>query len=72
MIGARRALAHKMRTHWINFIRDGDPGPEWPRFDPVGQNTMLFNLDSRVVADPDRQKRLAWNGADIIPRRFAS
>ncbi len=70
LLGARATLAAKMRTHWINFIRNGDPGDGWQGFDKAGQHTMIFDITSRMETDPDRTNRLAWDGADITPKRI--
>lgn len=49
-------LAAIMSQAWVNFARTGNPsqsGLAWPRYDARQRRTMLFNDESRVVADPD-------------------
>lgn len=65
MWGARRRLARRMRDAWIAFVRTGDPGAGWPRFDPAGQAVRLFDRTDSVAADPDGARRRAWSGDDV-------
>ena len=53
-------VASAMHDAWTNFIRDGDPG-----FAPYSldqRQTMVFDDTSVVVADPDAEERVAWDG----------
>jgi para-nitrobenzyl esterase len=56
------ALAEKTSAAWVAFARAGDPNtsklPKWPAFSAASRDTMLFNNECRVVADPDRGSRL--------------
>jgi para-nitrobenzyl esterase len=57
------ALAEKTSAAWAAFARTGDPNtpklPKWPAYSASSRDTMLFNDECRVVADPDRGPRLA-------------
>ena len=57
------ALADKTSAAWVAFARAGDPNtrklPKWPTYSAASRNTMLFNDDCRVEADPAREARLA-------------
>jgi len=57
------ALADKVSAAWVSFARTGNPNtsalPKWPAYSAASRDTMLFNNDSRVVQDPDREPRLA-------------
>jgi para-nitrobenzyl esterase len=58
-----KKLGADMSQAWINFARTGDPsrqGLTWPRYDTATRKTMIFNVPSHVVADPDRDRRLFW------------
>jgi para-nitrobenzyl esterase len=59
-----RALAAKMSSTWIAFARSGDPNiKELPRWDPYTTETratMVFNNNSTVVRDPEKQARELW------------
>jgi para-nitrobenzyl esterase len=56
------ALAGKVSAAWVSFARTGNPNtsglPKWPGYSAASRDTMLFNNDSRVVRDPDREPRL--------------
>jgi len=56
------ALAEKTSAAWVAFARTGDPNtsklPKWPAYSAASRDTMLFNNECRVVADPDRGSRL--------------
>jgi para-nitrobenzyl esterase len=59
----QRELATRMSQAWINFARTGDPfqeGLAWPRYDAQRRATMLFNVRSQVVSDPQPQTRQFW------------
>jgi para-nitrobenzyl esterase len=34
--------------------------PEWPPYDCDRRATMVFDVESRVVDDPDREARQIW------------
>jgi para-nitrobenzyl esterase len=58
------ALAELMADAWAAFIRTGDPstprtGP-WPPYSLAARETMIFDVDTRVVADPDGAQRALW------------
>jgi len=59
----RYALAHKMSAAWAAFARTGNPNhpdlPNWPAFTLKDRATMIFNNESKVVNDPNREERLA-------------
>lgn len=53
-------VADAMHAAWTGFIRDQDPG--WGAFDTEQRLTMCFDDESAVVADPDTEERMAWDG----------
>jgi para-nitrobenzyl esterase len=56
-----RQIAAVMSQAWINFARNGDPsqaGLAWPAYDRAQRRTMIFDVTSHVVADPDGPARL--------------
>ena len=59
-------LATAMHDTWAAFVKTGEPAggglPAWPRYDREQRQTMLLDRESRVVADPDRARREAWDG----------
>ena len=57
-----RAVAGAMSKAWATFAHTGNPSTAslpWPAFDATVRSTMLFDAESRVVADPHRDERLA-------------
>ena len=67
MLGAGpqpQRVADAMSTAWIRFARSGNPsqpGLAWPAYDMTSRETMIFDVESRAVADPDRALRLFWS-----------
>jgi para-nitrobenzyl esterase len=60
-------LADVMHSTWIAFARTGDPSipalPDWPPYDLQTRPTMIFNLHSEVVNDPQSAERRLWEEA---------
>ena len=60
-----KALAGQVSDAWIAFARTGNPNhaglSHWPAFDETTRSTMVFNLASRAVQDPDSEERRFWN-----------
>lgn len=50
-------LSKQMHPAWIAFARSGNPNttalPQWPAYDRAHRATMIFDLQSRVIDDPD-------------------
>ena len=67
---AAHRLAGRMADAFIAFARSGDPScasvPMWPKFTLEARQTMIFDTDTRVVADPRREERLLWSVAPYI------
>jgi para-nitrobenzyl esterase len=53
---ATAALAEKMSSTFVQFAKSGNPNnrtiPNWPAFDPVVRQTLVWNNDVKVVNDP--------------------
>ena len=51
-----------MSTSWTAFARTGNPDtpdvPHWPVYTADTRQAMLFNNESRIVRDHDRDPRL--------------
>ncbi|QDQ97002.1 carboxylesterase/lipase family protein [Tomitella fengzijianii] len=62
--GARdlRGVSRRMQGHWLRFAREGAPMDTWPRYDAHERRTMIFDRRDRVVSDPRRERREAWEG----------
>ncbi|MDI2131171.1 carboxylesterase/lipase family protein [Yinghuangia seranimata] len=57
---APQKLADVMHGAWIAFIRDLDPGADWPQYDTARRATMVFDTDSRVEEDRAGAERAIW------------
>jgi para-nitrobenzyl esterase len=54
------ALARQMSSAWLAFARNGSPN--WPAYTLERRATMLFDVQSRVVEDPNGQVRKILQG----------
>jgi para-nitrobenzyl esterase len=58
---ATQRMADLMSQAWIAFARTGNPNtpalPQWPRYDQQTRATMIFDLQPKVVNDPDGAER---------------
>jgi para-nitrobenzyl esterase len=58
--GAAR-MAKQFAGAWVAFARTGNPDcaeiPHWPAYDASARATMVFDLESRVVNDPNSEVR---------------
>jgi para-nitrobenzyl esterase len=62
-------LSDTMMDAWISFIRTGNPdtpGLSWPAYNEQRRATMIFNVESRVQDDPDRDIRMLYSDIDTI------
>jgi para-nitrobenzyl esterase len=53
-------LGRTMATAWANFARTGNPSQPsltWTASDPARCQTMVFDVDSRMVDDPEGESR---------------
>ena len=46
-----QAVAEAMSEAWLAFAKTGDPG--WPAYDKARRATMIFDVESKVVDDPN-------------------
>ncbi|MGC9468421.1 MAG: carboxylesterase/lipase family protein [Anaerolineae bacterium] len=67
---ASHPLATKMSEAWLALARTGDPNhdglPPWPAYTPERRATMIFDETCRVMDDPGREERLAWDGVRVM------
>jgi len=59
------ALSDRMKSAWIGFVRNGDPGQDWARYEVTGpverqRSTRIFDVVDREELDPERDRRLVW------------
>ncbi|MGW7431664.1 carboxylesterase/lipase family protein [Streptomyces sp. NPDC054861] len=55
-----QALADAMHRAWVAFVRDQDPGEEWPRYTADARATMLWDAQPRIETDPLGRVREIW------------
>jgi para-nitrobenzyl esterase len=62
-----RTLSRKMADALLQFMKTGDPNggslPEWPQYTRENGETMVLNVHSKVMNDPDREARLVLEQA---------
>jgi para-nitrobenzyl esterase len=67
VVNPPRALGKTMHGAWVNFAKTGAPHhaslPAWPRYDLTRRATMELNTTSRVVDDPESDRRKLWAAA---------
>jgi para-nitrobenzyl esterase len=60
----RIELAKCVSDAWATFARSGRPAcpklPEWPAYESQNRATMVLDVVSEVVHDPERERRLIW------------
>ncbi|PKB79229.1 MAG: hypothetical protein BZY88_14250 [SAR202 cluster bacterium Io17-Chloro-G9] len=64
---SRHQLAAQMSSAWMAFGRSaGDPNVDglakWPTYSPERRETMIFDTECRVEADPFGDERCLWDG----------
>jgi para-nitrobenzyl esterase len=65
----RQALGARMRQHWVDFVREGTPGDDWPEFALPERQMLVFDpAGDRVEWDPAQARRIAWAGRDVLVR----
>lgn len=57
-----RAVARQFQNNWLAFARTGTPLPSWPAYTEEQRATMIIDYPQRVEYDPEKAKRLAWQG----------
>lgn len=63
LLGGRLAFkraGRRMQRSWLQFARDGHPGPHWPHYTPKKRRTLIIDTHDRVDEDPRSERRLAW------------
>lgn len=65
--GRRAALGRRMNMHWAHFTRHGRPGADWPAYAAADRQVRIFDLEDRLVSNPDGDRLAAWAGRDVGP-----
>lgn len=67
-LGGRRGLksvTSEFQDNWTQFARTGAPQPSWPPYNEDRRSTLIIDSSSRVEDDPDKEKRIAWEGVRV-------
>jgi para-nitrobenzyl esterase len=62
-------LAAAMSETWVAFAATGNPNsnksglPQWPPYDSKKRATMIFDTQSRIVDDPQKEQRMIFEKA---------
>ena len=59
-----RALADTMWSHWLKFVKTGNPG--WPRYETATRPTMRFDTAPALVSDPMADRRALWADKSFV------
>ncbi|MEV6767602.1 carboxylesterase/lipase family protein [Nocardia sp. NPDC051030] len=60
-----RSVTRQFQDNWLSFARTGEPLPSWPAYTEDQRATMIIDSPPRVLHDPDKPKRLAWQGIHL-------
>ncbi|MGW4768916.1 carboxylesterase/lipase family protein [Nocardia sp. NPDC004278] len=66
--GGRRGLVsvtHQFQDNWLAFARTDRPLPSWPAYTEDRRTTLIIDDITRLENDPDRAKRIAWQGIRV-------
>ncbi|MGO4615805.1 carboxylesterase/lipase family protein [Nocardia sp. 2YAB30] len=66
--GGRRgllAVTDQCQDNWLAFARTGTPLPSWPAYTEARRTTLVIDYPTRLEHDPDKAKRLAWQGVRV-------
>ncbi|BCK58609.1 carboxylesterase/lipase family protein [Nocardia wallacei] len=60
-----RAVQNEFQENWLSFARTGKPLDSWPEYSVERRSTRIIDHPARVEVDPERAKRLAWDGVRV-------
>ncbi|GAA5043809.1 carboxylesterase/lipase family protein [Nocardia callitridis] len=63
--GGLRAVQSQFQDNWLAFARTGSPLASWTRYTETRRSTLIIDAPTRLEDDPDRAKRLAWQGVRV-------
>ncbi|WP_024802167.1 carboxylesterase/lipase family protein [Nocardia sp. BMG51109] len=59
------AVQNEFQDNWLSFARTGKPLASWPEYTEQRRSTRIMDHPARVEVDPDRTKRLTWEGVRV-------
>ncbi|MDX5479638.1 MAG: carboxylesterase family protein, partial [Cyclobacteriaceae bacterium] len=67
-LSAAQPLATAISQAVISFVKTGTPQspllPDWPEYDEKARNTMVFDKETKIVSDLDRDIKKIWETKD--------
>ncbi|MBB5914596.1 para-nitrobenzyl esterase [Nocardia transvalensis] len=60
-----RAVQDEFQENWLAFARTGRPLDSWPEYTEQRRSTRIIDSPARVEVDPEKAKRLAWEGVRV-------
>ncbi|MGA5821714.1 carboxylesterase/lipase family protein [Kitasatospora sp. NPDC094028] len=60
-----RAVQDEVQEHWLAFARTGRPLDSWPAYTVEQRNTRIIDHPARTEVDPQRERRLVWEGVRV-------
>ncbi|MFF3569641.1 carboxylesterase/lipase family protein [Nocardia jiangxiensis] len=60
-----RAVQREFQDNWLAFARTGTPLSSWPEYSEQRRTTRVIDSPPRLEVDPDKSKRLAWEGVRV-------
>ncbi|RDI51803.1 carboxylesterase/lipase family protein [Nocardia mexicana] len=60
-----RAVQDEFQDNWLSFARTGKPLDSWPEYTEQRRSTRIIDHPARVEVDPEKAKRLAWEGVRV-------
>ncbi|MBU9224635.1 carboxylesterase/lipase family protein [Burkholderia multivorans] len=66
-----RRMCAAVQEAWIEFARTGVPAspnfPAWAQYESRRRLTMMIDVESKMVADPEASTRALWQGVEWMP-----
>jgi para-nitrobenzyl esterase len=60
-----KVMAHRLGSAFVAFAKTGNPDnraiPHWPAYNTSERPVMIFDTETRVQNDPNRELRLLWD-----------
>ncbi|WP_405160595.1 carboxylesterase/lipase family protein [Nocardia sp. NBC_01499] len=60
-----QSVSNQFQDNWLAFARTGAPLPSWPTYTESRRTTLIIDSPTRLEHDPDKAKRLAWQGIRV-------
>ncbi|MFE1951211.1 carboxylesterase/lipase family protein [Streptomyces sp. NPDC059524] len=61
-------VADAVHAAWTAFVRDLDPGADWPAYTPERRETRIWDAAPRTESDPLHRLRAIWGGPEHLTK----